>query len=83
MFGGRRRLVGCVGEGERERDGFWVVLTAIDLHRHVPGAEIENPAMATVVIHDRRELPLARRVKVMSKVMPDPRLVIWFGDKAS
>jgi hypothetical protein len=37
---------------------------------------MENPALAAVVIPDGRELPVARRVKVMSKVMPDPRLVI-------
>jgi hypothetical protein len=52
-------LAGCVGEGERERDGLWVVLTAIEFHRHVPGAEMEDPAMAAVIVHDGRELPVA------------------------
>ncbi len=72
----------ALAKAKRERDGFWVVLTSIDFHGHVPGAEMEDPAMAAVIVHDGRELTVARRVEVMSKVMPNPRLVIWFRDKA-
>jgi hypothetical protein len=68
-----------VEEGEREGDGFGMVLAAVEHQRYPAGLQIQELAVATIVVHHGGELAPARDMKSRACHVTSEGLALWLA----